>query len=134
MSGAPDTSLSVLVASADPAILDVAQRALLAVGDRPTSAMSVAEALATAQAERYDVAFVDVSLDGDTGLALVHHLRTLVHGLAVYVVASPKKVELATEGVSLGAAGILVTPLTGDALAQAAGEVRVRNVDTEKRR
>ncbi len=133
MSGPPDISLNVLVASADPAILDVAQRALVATGDKPTSAMSVAEALATAQAERYDVAFVDVSLDGDTGLALVHHLRTLVAGLVVYVLASPKKVELATEGVSLGAAGILVTPLTGDALAQAAGEVRVRNVDAQRR-
>ncbi len=133
MSSASESGLNVLVASADPAILDVAQRALVADGDRATSAMSVAEALATAQAERYDVAFVDVALDGDTGLALVHHLRTLSPGLTVYVVSPPKKVELATEGVSLGAAGMLMTPLTGDALTQAAGEVRARQLDGRRR-
>ena len=133
MNDAVDTSLNVLVASADPAILEIAQRAFNAQGDRATSAMSVAEALATAQAERYDIAFVDVSLDGDTGLALVHHLRTLSATITVYVIAPATKVELATEGVSLGAAGILVTPLAGDALSQAATDVRARQGDARHR-
>ncbi len=133
MTNQADGSLNVLVASSDPAILEVAQRAILAAGDRATSAMSVAEALATSQADKYDVAFVDVALEGDTGLALVHHLRTLSARLAVYVLAPPSKVELATEGVSLGAAGMLVTPLTGDALGVASGEVRARLSEARSR-
>src|SRR5262249_34731009 len=54
-------------------------------------------------------------------------------GLVVHVVVERPKLELATEAISLGARGIHVTPIAGDELAQAVGEVRARMVEAKRR-
>jgi ActR/RegA family two-component response regulator len=128
-----DTTLNVLVASGDTPLLELAQRALAAQGDRVTMAMGVAEAIATAQVERFDLAFVDLTLDGDAGLALVHHLGAITAGIVVHVIVPREKLEIATEAVSLGASGIHLLPLAGDELATAASEVRTRLFEARRR-
>jgi ActR/RegA family two-component response regulator/GGDEF domain-containing protein len=124
--GVETSSLNVLLASGEHGLVDMASRAMMAEGDRVTVAMSVSEAIATAQVERYDLAFVDVTLDGDAGLALVHHLAVVSPGVSVRVLAPPAKINLATEAISLGAAGMHVSPVSGDELVQSANETRAR--------
>ncbi len=72
------------------------------------------EELDRAVAAAPSVAFVDMGFGADAGLAVVHHLRALIPGLRVYVSASPRELELATQAVALGASGLLLSPPSGD--------------------
>src|SRR5262249_30734950 len=128
-----DIALNVLVASGDSELLEMAVRAITAQGDRATGCMGVAETIATAQVERFDVAFVDLTLDGESGLALVHHLGAITPGMVIHVITPRERLDVATEAVSLGAAGIHLLPITGDALAQAVGDARSRLFEARRR-
>jgi hypothetical protein len=70
------------------------------------------------------VAFVDVTLPGGTAMAIVHHLVGGSPSCAVYAIAPVNQLAQAAEAQSLGAKGLIVTPITGDALLQSISEVR----------
>ncbi len=126
MSEAPPLSLRILVASSDRVVIEACERAVDESLDRLRCATDVAEALEMASSEEFQVAFVDVTMDEDAGLALVHHLPALSRGIAVHALAPGQRMELASEAVSLGAVGLMVTPPTGDGILLAIGEVRTR--------
>lgn len=85
-------------------------------GDSAENVASVDAVIARATAAEVDVVFVDLDADGGSGLALCHLLPTLVEGVEVHVVVSPRSLELGASALSMGAASVLVTPLTGDAV------------------
>lgn len=120
---APPVELRVLVVSSSDETLMTAKAALEPTGDKTIVARDMAEAVHVSP-EAVDVAFVDVTLPGGTALAIVHHLVGGAPTCAVYAVAPVNQLAQAAEAQSLGAKGILVAPVTGDALLQAVSEVR----------
>jgi len=125
--------LRVLAAVTDAAVLRTIERACSAEQHSFLFATDVAEAIATGTAEQPDLAFVDVTLDGGAGLALVHHLPAVCHRARVYAIVPPRRLELGSQAMALGAAGILVAPPSGDGLLLAISEVRARRAVAEER-
>ena len=120
---APPVELRVLVVSSSDETLTTAKAALEPTGDKSIALRDMAEAVHVSP-DAVDVAFVDVTLPGGTALAIVHHLVGGSPSCAVYAVAPVNQLAQAAEALSLGARGIVVAPLTGDALLQAVSEVR----------
>lgn len=78
------------------------------------------------------MAIVDVSLAGGAALAMVHHVIASSPRTAVYVLAPPGSFETAAEALSLGAAGLLVAPATGDSILRAVSEIQARATTEER--
>jgi ActR/RegA family two-component response regulator len=130
----PETSaLRVLAAVTDAAVLRTIERACSAEHHSFLFATDVAEAIATGTAEQPDLAFVDVTLDGGAGLALVHHLPAVCSRASVYAIVPPRRMELGSQAMALGAAGILMAPPSGDGLLLAISEVRTRRAVSAER-
>ncbi len=114
------------------AIVDVAPivqlfgRVFNSPDDRVLVATTLAEGLAVAASESPDLAFVDVSLGHNAGLALVHHLRAVAPSAVVYALASEASLHIGAQAVALGGAGLIMMPPSGDELLSAAAEVRSR--------
>jgi ActR/RegA family two-component response regulator len=130
---APRGTLRVLAAVTDAAVLRTIERACSAEHHSFLFATDVQEAIATGTAEQPDLAFVDVTLDDDAGLALVHHLPAVCHHASVYAIIPPRRLELGSQAMALGAAGILMAPPSGDGLLLAISEVRGRRAAAEER-
>ena len=126
MTDSENQSLRILVASSDAEVIEAMQRAMEGGPDRLHCATDVTEALAMASSGEYHLAFVDVSMEDDAALALVHHLPAVSKTLSVHALAPPGRMELASQAVSLGAVGLMVTPPTGDGVLMAINEVRSR--------
>jgi GGDEF domain-containing protein len=82
--------------------------------------------LARTASEVPDIVFVDVSLGRNAGLAVVHHLRALAPGVQVFAMARSDRLELATQALSLGGAGLVMLPLSGDELLTVLADIRAR--------
>ena len=93
-------------------------------GDRLVVASDPAIVVQRVREKLPDLAFVDLSLDHQAALALVHHLRALAPEAAVYALTKPDALDLGTQAISLGSAGIILLPASGDELVSAATEVR----------
>ncbi len=122
----PRPAHDVLVISEDPETLRTISNAVNGMGDRAVPVRDLAEAIALAGSLRPALAFVDITLAGGGGLALVHHLPAVHAEIAVYVMAPGSKLHIALEGLTLGATGMLTLPPSGDAVMRAIGEVRER--------
>lgn len=118
--------LSVMAIADDRATIDLMQRTLSGSGDTLSVATNLAEGLARTAAEVPDIVFVDVSLGRNAGLAVVHHLRALAPTVQVYAMARADRLELGTQAVSLGGAGLVMLPLSGDELLTVLADVRAR--------
>ncbi|HKQ68392.1 MAG TPA: response regulator, partial [Polyangiaceae bacterium] len=94
--------------------------------DRVMVATSLAEGLALAAGETPDLAFVDVSLGHNAGLALVHHLRAVAPNAVVYAMANEASLRIGAQAVALGGSGLIMMPPSGDELLSAASDVRTR--------
>ena len=121
----------MLVVSSSAETIATAKAALEPTGDRSVTLHDMAEAVNLAPTS-VDVAFVDVTLPGGTALAIVHHLVGGSPACAVYAVAPVDQLAQAAEAQSLGAKGIIVAPLTGDALLQAVSAVRAERAMRER--
>ncbi len=119
-----DDGLFVIAIVADADAGRLMKGVFEARGDEFEWCRELADGLARATSESPDVVFVEVSLDSAAGVAAVHHIRAMVPKVAVYALAAPKHVELATQAVSLGGAGLLMLPLSGDELLTAVEAVR----------
>jgi len=126
---APPVELRVLVASAAEDMQAVAKAALEPTGDKVVVAKDMAAAVQIPP-DTLDIAFVDVTLPGGMALAIVNHL--VGGACAVFAVAPVNQLAQAAEAQSLGAKGIVVAPLTGDALLQSVSEVRADRAVRER--
>jgi ActR/RegA family two-component response regulator/GGDEF domain-containing protein len=125
--------LSVVAIAADPEAIELIRRALVHTGDHVSTGSNLAEGLARISAEAPDVAFVDVTLGGNAGLAVVHHVRALSPGTTVFAITRPDRLELGVQAAALGSHGTLVLPLSGDEVLTALGEVRQRRGELAER-
>jgi GGDEF domain-containing protein/DNA-binding response OmpR family regulator len=126
--------VSVLAILDDAETIELMERALAGSGDELAVATDLAEGLARTVAEGPDVVLVDVALGNNAGLAIVHHLRAVAPNVAVYALARSDAVELGTQAVALGGAGLLMLPSSGDELLTLVGDVRARLAEREQRR
>ena len=127
------TSVCILAVAKDADTLRALARAVAGEGDNLLTTMDIAEAIATAASERPSLAFVDVTLEAGAGLALFHHLPAVCEGISVYAMVPSSQMEIGTAALSLGAAGLVFTPLSGDADLRAVNDVRGRLVQERER-
>ena len=133
VAGESTGSLRILAAATDAVALSTIERTCSAEKHRFVFATDVAEAIATGTREQPDLAFVDVTLEGGAGLALVHHLPAVCAHTLVYAIVPASYLEFGSQAMALGAAGILLAPPSGDGLLLAMGEVRQRRAAGEER-
>lgn len=129
----PEAELIVVAIIADPEAVGLLNRTLAHTGDRVSVAANLAEGLTRISAQAPDVAFIDVTLGGNAGLAVVHHVRALSPGTTVLAVTRPERLELGVQAAALGSHGTLVLPLSGDDVLTALGEVRRRRSELAER-
>lgn len=110
--------IDVLAVTTDPALARTLELVVQDEGHDLRTATTVEEALEAVRARPVSVASVDLSVEGGAALALCHHLPALLPGVEVHALVRPAELERGAEALSLGATGVLVTPLTGDALAR----------------
>lgn len=124
-------ALSVLAIVEDPPTREVLAKVL--VSDRLRVASDLSDGLELARTEAPDVAFVDVTLGGGAGLAMVHHLRAIAPDASVFALSTAEALEIAANAVALGGAGLLLVPLGGDEVLNAVATVRQRLADKQLR-
>lgn len=118
--------LTVLAIVDSPPIVELFPRVFGTPDDQIFVATTLAEGLSLAAAVAPDLAFVDVSLGHNAGLALVHHLRAVAPNATVYALASESSLHIGAQAVALGGAGLIMMPPSGDELLSAASNVRAR--------
>ena len=125
-SSRPVPELSVVAIVPDAATIELMSATLKGGNDRLSIATDLSEGLARVSAQVPDVAFVDVTLGDSAGLAVLHHVRALAPNVAVFALTRADRLDLGVQAVALGAAGVLVKPISGDELLNALGDVRTR--------
>jgi len=124
-------ALTVLGISGDASVRELLPRALRF--DRVLVTEDFSQGLTLAGAESPDVAFVDLNIGDGAGLSLVHHLKALVPEVSVYVLANKTNLGTAADAVSLGGAGLLMLPLSGDDVLSAVWTIKQRLVERAER-
>ncbi len=132
-SSVANEELGVVAIAADQEAIALIQRALVHTNDRVSVGSNLAEGLARISSEAPDVAFIDVTLGGNAGLAVVHHVRALSPGTTVFAITRPDRLELGVQAAALGSHGTLVLPLSGDEVLTALAEVRQRRGELAER-
>ena len=127
-----DRPLRVLIMIDDEDVAQAVEHVIREEGDAFERATSIDAAVASATAVPVDVAFIDLGSDGGAALALCHHLPSICPGVAVHALVSPSQLERGAEALSLGAAGVIVSPPTGDALARALADVKAEEVRSKQ--
>ena len=117
-------ALRVLVVAEDAAIAQAIANVVRGEGDELSGASRVEQALEVASSSSLDVAFVEVRADSGGALALCHLLPTTSPGIRVHAVVQKSEIERGEEALSLGAAGVLVAPPTGDSIARVLADVK----------
>ncbi|MEZ4223147.1 MAG: response regulator [Polyangiaceae bacterium] len=129
----PTSSRGVLVVTSDPATVEVFRSSLRTHSEAPSFSDDLDEALERAQAEIPEVVFVDVSLGGGAGVALIHHLKAATRDARVVAMVPPSGIELGAQALSLGASAIVLAPPAGDEILSAVGQARSHRAETELR-
>lgn len=125
--------LSVVAIASNAGAIELMSRTLSQSGDRLSVATDLAEGLLQIASQVPDVAFVDVTLGDGAGLAVLHHIRTLAAHVTVFALTSADRLPLGVQAASLGSAGTLVLPLSGDELLNALSDVRTRLAERRER-
>ncbi len=130
---APPSARGVLVVTSDQDTVDVFRSSLRTHVEAPTFSEDLDEALERAQAEFPEVVFVDVSLGGGAGVALIHHLKAATRNARVVAMVPPSGIELGAQALSLGANAIVLAPPAGDEILSAVGQARSHRAELELR-
>jgi DNA-binding NarL/FixJ family response regulator len=120
--------LRVLTVAEDIDLAHAIEHVVREEGDLFEHVSSIDAAVASASALAVDVAFVELACDGGAALALCHHLPTVCPRVVVHAIVSPRDLDRGGEALSLGAAGVIVSPPTGDALARALADVKAEAI------
>lgn len=120
---------------------------LAVVGDEPTRELlprvlgherlaitnDIAQALALAESEPPDIAFVDLTLESGAGLMMVHHMKAIAPKTSVFAMVTKATLDAGAHAVALGGAGLLMLPLGGDEIMSAVSSVKDRLADSAAR-
>jgi two-component system nitrogen regulation response regulator GlnG len=115
MGGAdPRPPARILVADDEPAIRWLLDRLLRQAGHAVTVVEDGAAALATAAAEPFEVAFLDIRMPGLDGLEVLSRVRAQSPDTAVIVMTAHGSVRAAVEAMQRGAYDYLAKPFDND--------------------
>lgn len=114
MSVGSEPELRVAALTRDNGLITVLKAALAQSGDRLSVMGDLEELVDLASSVPPEVVLVDLSPGDPNALAAVHHVRALSPRTAVIALTPPALLELGARALSLGSAGILVLPLSGD--------------------
>jgi DNA-binding NtrC family response regulator len=120
--------IGVLVVDDDPLLRKLVTDQLSRSGFDASSAASGEEALASIQATDYDVALLDIRMDGMTGLDTLREIRKMDDAPEVIMLTADTSLGTGLEAMRLGAYDYLTKPSTLDEM-----EAVIRKAD-EKRR
>jgi hypothetical protein len=112
----------VLVIVSDAAARELFPRVVVA--DHLFLTTDLSEALALAQANPPDAAFVEIG--SGAGLAMVHHLKAVTPSVTIFALASRSGLDAAANAVALGGAGLLMMPIGGDEILSSIESVKMR--------
>ena len=100
----------ILVVDDDVSILKVLQMRLESEGYAVTAASEIREAKERIAAESFDLALLDLKLDGGTGIELMKSLREVDPDLPVIILTAHGTIESAVEAMKEGAYSYLTKP------------------------
>jgi len=126
-------SLRVIAIVDDAATHTLLTRIVEATGDSLEVARDLAEGLALVAQAPPNLIVLDVAMGDGAGLALVHHVQALIPGVLVYALVSKDRLELSSQALSLGSAGLLLQPLSGDEVLLTLSDVRTRLAERAQR-
>jgi two-component system response regulator GlrR len=106
----------ILVVDDDYNILQVLRMRLVSDGHHVTTASDAAEALAHSQADRVDLALIDLKLKNEDGMALMETLCHQIPGLPVIILTAYGSIDTAVAAMKRGAYTYLTKPFDGHAL------------------
>jgi two-component system, response regulator RegA len=112
---------ALLLVDDDLTFCEVMRRALVRRGFRVTLAHGADEALARARSEPPAYAVIDLKMPGESGLSLIHELRSLSDGVRIVVLTGYASVATAVEAIKLGATHYLAKPVDADEVVAAFG-------------
>ncbi len=124
--------MKVLVVTQHDEVKRVVEETLVSAEATIFGASDLASGLALSVEHTPELALVDLSLAGGSALAMIHHVVASSPRTAIYVVASPASFDTAGEALSLGAAGLITAPITGDAIMRAVADVHARVASEER--
>jgi ActR/RegA family two-component response regulator len=128
MSATRAAPLKILVLVEDENVIRALRHVVQEEGDLYIAANTIEEAVNHASVERFDVAFVELRVEGGAALALCHHLPSLCPSARVHVILHPHELDRGPEALSLGASGVLVAPPTGEAIARVLNDMKSEQV------
>jgi two-component system response regulator RegA len=106
----------------DAMFLRALQKALLRRGVTPTTVTQAAHALASATAQAFDFALVDLRIGRDSGLRLIQPLRAARPQMRILLMTGFASVATAVEAIKLGADDYLLKPVNVEAIMRALTE------------
>ncbi|HEU4589696.1 MAG TPA: response regulator [Steroidobacteraceae bacterium] len=106
----------------DAMFLRALQRSLARRGIATTTAMNIADALASAAAAPLDFALVDLRIGKDSGLRLIQPLRAAHPRMRILLMTGFASVATAVEAIKLGADDYLLKPVNVEAILRALKE------------
>jgi len=110
------TTSRVLVVDDEKNIRSTLTVCLEACGCTVASASTTEGALAAVSRESFDLAFVDLRLGSENGMALIPRLLAARPALAIVVITAYATIDTAVEAIKLGAVEYLAKPFTPDEL------------------
>jgi two-component system response regulator RegA len=102
----------VLVVDDHPMVLSTYERGFLRAGYRVTTAASVGQAIAAAEATLPTLAVIDLWLGGETGIDLVAQLRRRWPAMRIVIVSASVSLGTAVRAARAGADDVVMKPTT----------------------
>jgi NtrC-family two-component system response regulator AlgB len=114
----PDGSMRLLIIDDEENIRKTTMLALAAMGHETVGAEDRSAALGRLEEDTFDIAFLDLKLNGESGLDLLPELLTLDSRLQVVVFTAYASIETAVEAMRRGAADYIPKPFTPEQIRQ----------------
>ncbi len=109
----------ILIADDEPDVLDIAVRALVRQGYRPTGVPNGAAAVAEARRQRYDLFVTDVKMPGMSGLRAYQLIKAFSPDTLGLIITGYGTLEMAIEAVRLGVHAFILKPFGPEELCRA---------------
>jgi putative two-component system response regulator len=111
------------------------ERLLSSRGYTCDGAANAAEARAKLAANNYSVVLLDINMPGESGMALLEHIRRDHSSIAVLMVTGEDDPDLARAAIEMGAFGYLVKPVRpSELLINVSGALYRRELEADNRR
>jgi two-component system, NtrC family, response regulator AlgB len=126
------TGLAILIVDDEPNIRKTLAIALEAEGHRVVAVSNIKDALAEASRKFFDLALVDLRLGTQSGMDLIHDLRTACPWMKIVVITAYASIDTAVEAMRRGAFDYLAKPFNPDQLNLLVGKVAVMRALEQK--